>query len=98
MISTTSGYSSYKQDTAKYTRTNVAIHNQSEPPLPGDRGSGVPTGRSTFISIKNKTYIRNSAGEYQVYSELACLVDCLQLKNVYECLSARSFYCPDTTH
>ena len=93
----------------------VAIHNQSEPPLPGDRGIGVPTGRSAFIGIK-KQDIQNNAGlhcrsnddlstfhflkgEYRVYSESACHVDCAHaiIAKECECLGARSFYRPDST-
>ena len=92
----------------------VAIHNQSEPPLPGDKGIGIPTGRSAFISIKEQD-IQNNAGlhcrpnndistfhflggEYHEYSESACLVNCAHtsIAKECECLSARSFYRPDS--
>ena len=79
----------------------VAIHTQSEPPLPADRGIGVPTGRSAFISIKEQD-IQNNAGlhcrdngktarfnflkrELPSYSESACLVDCVHSAIAIEC-------------
>ena len=93
----------------------IAIHTQSEPPLPADRGIGVPTGRSAFISIKEQD-IQNNAGlncrdngktarfnflkgEFPSYSESACLVDCVHSAIARECncISARSFYRPDTS-
>ena len=92
----------------------IAVHTQSEPPLPADRGIGVPTWRSAFISIKELD-IQNNAGQYcrsnsnistfhflkeefSTYSESACLVDCVHSTIARECscLSARSFYRPDT--
>ena len=79
----------------------VAIHTQCEPPLPADRGIGVPTGRSAFISIKEHD-IQNNAGlhcrdngktaqfrflkgEFPSYSESACLVDCVHNAMAGEC-------------
>jgi hypothetical protein len=79
----------------------VAIHNQSEPPLPADRGIGVPTGRSAFISIKEQD-IQNNAGlhcrsssntsifrflngQVSTYSESACLVDCVHSAIARDC-------------
>ena len=79
----------------------IAIHDQSEPPLPADQGVGVPTGRSAFISIKEQN-IQNSAGlhcrdngktarfnflkrEFPSYSESACLVDCVHSAIAREC-------------
>ena len=94
----------------------VAIHNHSEPPLPADRGIGVPTGRSALISIKEQDIENNAGlhcrsnsnlstfrflkGEYSAYSESACLVDCVHstIARECECVSARSFYRPDTTY
>ncbi len=92
----------------------IAIHAQSEPPLPDDQGIGVPTGRNAFISIKEQTIQDNTGrnckspedlsnlnflqGEYSTYSESACLVDCIHssIADNCECISARSFYSPDT--
>ena len=93
----------------------IAIHTQREPPLPADRGIGVPTGRSAFISIKEQD-IQNNAGlhcrdnsktakfrflkgEFPSYSESACLVDCVHntIARECRCVSARSFYRPDTS-
>ena len=79
----------------------VAIHNHFEPPLPADRGIGVPTGSITFISIKELD-IQNNAGQYcrsnsnistfqflkeelSTYSESACLVDCVHSAIAREC-------------
>ena len=90
----------------------IAIHAQSEPPLPDDQGIGVPTGRNAFISIKQQNiedqtrrncYSDISSfnflqGEYTMYSESACLVDCIytSMADNCECIGARSFYSPDT--
>ena len=92
----------------------VAIHTQSEPPLPDDQGIGVPTGRNSFISIKERSILDKTGqsckspddlsnlnflqGEYDTYSESACLVDCVHssIADNCECISARSFYSPDT--
>ena len=92
----------------------VAIHTQSEPPLPDDQGIGVPTGRNAFISIKEQSIVDKTGrscnspddlsnlnflqGEYDTYSESACLVDCIHssIADNCECISARSFYSPDT--
>ena len=79
----------------------VAVHDQSEPPLPADRGIGVPTGRNAFISIKEQD-IQNNAGqhcrsnsntstfqflmgEFTTYSESACFVDCMISTIAREC-------------
>ena len=74
----------------------VAIHTQSEPPLPDDQGIGVPPGMNTFISIKEKNILDKTGrdckspedlsnlnflqGEYSTYSVPACLVDCIHTK------------------
>ena len=89
----------------------IAIHAQSEPPLPDDQGIGVPTGRNAFISIKQQniedqtghncnTDVSNLnflQGEYPTYSEAACLVDCIytSMADNCSCVGARSFYSPD---
>ena len=91
----------------------IAIHAQSEPPMPDDRGIGVPTGRNAFISIKERTIQDNTGrsctpvedlsslnflqGEYDTYSESACLVDCVHTStaDTCNCIVARSFYSPD---
>ena len=91
----------------------IAIQAQTEPPLPDDRGIGVPTGRNAFISIKqqkidDQTRINCNSdvssfnflrGEYTKYSESVCLVDCIHtsMADNCECIAARSFYSPDTT-
>ena len=70
----------------------VAIHPQSEPPLPDDQGIGVPPGRNAFISLRQKDVVDKTGrtcnsrsdvshlnflqGEYTSFSESACLVDC----------------------
>ena len=75
----------------------VAIHPQSEPPLPDDQGIGVPPGRNAFISLRQKdiedktgrtcnsgsdiSHLNFLQGEYTSYSGSACLVDC-QLTSV----------------
>ena len=78
----------------------IAIHNQSEPPLPADRGIGVPTGRSAFISIKekkiqdrarkhcrpkNNRFRLNFLKRKYTYSEPACLVDCVHTAIAEDC-------------
>ena len=70
----------------------VAVHPQTEPPLPDDIGIGVPPGRNAFIGLRQKDILdntrRNCQGksdtssfnflrnEYN-YSTSSCLVDCL---------------------
>ena len=79
----------------------IAIHPQSEPPLPDDRGISVPTGRNAFISIKEQNNKDRTGrdckaeddlsnfnflkGEYTEYSESACLVDCIQTNIADNC-------------
>ena len=79
----------------------IAIHPQSEPPLPDDQGIGIPTGRNAFISIRERRIEDktgrncNSKGEtsglnflqreYTTYSESACLVDCMQTNIADNC-------------
>ena len=78
----------------------VAIHTQSEPPLPDDQGIGVPTGRNAFISIREQAIEDNTGrncegsdvsnlnflqGEYSTYSESACLVDCVHTSIADDC-------------
>ena len=79
----------------------IAIHPQSEPPLPDDQGIGVPTGRNAFISIKERNIKDQTGrdckaeddlsdfnflkGEYPSYSESACLVDCIQTSMADNC-------------
>ena len=79
----------------------VAIHPQSEPPLPDDQGIGVPTGRNAFIGLKEQNFRdkteRNCNPESQVsnfnflrreyttYSVPACLVDCIQTSMASKC-------------
>lgn len=93
----------------------VAIHPQSEPSLPDDQGIGIPTGRNAFISVREKriqdqtgrgcnseTDVSNLnflQGEYAVYTEAACLVDCLHssIADDCGCIAARSFYVPDNS-
>ena len=91
----------------------IATQAQTEPPLPDDRGIGVPIGRNAFIGIKqqkidDQTGINCNSdvssfnflrGEYTTYSESACLVDCIHtsMADNCECIAARSFYSPDTT-
>ena len=91
----------------------IAIHSQSEPPLPDDQGIGVPPGRNAFISIKQQNIDDQTGrncnsdasnfnflqGEYATYSESACLVDCIytSMADNCGCVGARSFYSPDTT-
>ena len=71
----------------------IAVNSQSEPPLPGNLGIGVPAGRNVFISFKQKNMQdqtkRNCSsdsdisnlmflqGDYTSYSESACLLDCM---------------------
>ena len=90
----------------------IAIHSQSEPPMPDDQGIGVPPGRNAFISIKQKSIDDKTGrsckrdtsslnflqGEYSTYSESACLVDCIHssIADSCGCIGARSFYSPDT--
>ena len=90
----------------------ITIHTQSEPPLPDDQGIGVPTGRNAFISIKQRNIDNQTGrncnsdissfsflqGEYTTYSESACIIDCIytSMADNCECISARSFYSPDT--
>ena len=79
----------------------VAIHTQSEPPLPDDQGIGVPTGRNAFISIKEQSILDKTGqgcrssedlsninflqGEYSIYTASACLVDCLHTSIADNC-------------
>ena len=79
----------------------IAIHNQSEPPLPDDQGIGIPTGRNAFISIKEQNNRDQTGrdckssedlsdlnfvrGEYTTYSESACLVDCIHTSIADNC-------------
>ena len=79
----------------------VAIHTQSEPPLPDDQGIGVPTGRNAFISIKEQSILDETGqgcrssedlsninflqGEYSTYTASACLVDCLHTSIADNC-------------
>lgn len=79
----------------------IAIHPQSEPPLPDDQGIGIPTGRNAFISIRERR-VEDKTGqncnskaetsglnflqrEYTKYSESACLVDCIQTSIADNC-------------
>ena len=70
----------------------VAVHPQTEPPLPDDIGVGVPPGRNAFISLRQKDILdntrRNCQGKSETssfdflrnkynYSTSSCLVDCL---------------------
>ena len=79
----------------------IAIHTQSEPPLPDDQGIGVPPGRNAFISIKEQNIKDQTGqncnsdidvssfnflqGEYTTYSESACLVDCIYTSMADDC-------------
>ena len=79
----------------------IAIHTQSEPPLPNDQGIGVPIGSNAFISIKEQNNQDNTGkncrsptdqsifnflqGEYTTYSESACLVDCTHTSLADDC-------------
>jgi hypothetical protein len=90
----------------------IAVHAQSEPPLPDDQGIGVPPGRNAFISVKEQNINDQTGqncnsdvsgfnflqGEYTTYSESACLIDCIytSMADNCECVGARSFYSPDT--
>lgn len=103
--------------TAEDAGVKIAVHTQSEPPLPDDYGIGVPTGKKAFIRIKqqNTEYQFHSKskhcrsnddlsnfnflrGEFNTYSEAACLVDCqyTSIADGCACVGARSFYSPDT--
>ena len=70
----------------------VAVHPQTEPPLPDDIGIGVPPGRNAFISLRQKDILDNTRRNCQGKSETSsfnflrneynyftssCLVDCL---------------------
>ena len=70
----------------------VAVHPQTEPPLPDDIGIGVPPGRNAFIGLRQKDILdntrRNCQGKSETsnfnflrneynYSTSSCLVDCL---------------------
>ena len=79
----------------------VAIHTQSEPPLPDDQGIGVPTGMNAFISINERKIVDETGrdckfpedlsnlnflqGEHSTYSVSACLVDCIHTKVADNC-------------
>ena len=99
--------------TANDAGVKIAIHPQSEPPLPDDQGIGVPTGRNAFISIRELRIVDNTRrncnsktadlnflqGEYTTYSESACLVDCMHtsMADNCHCVDSRSFYSPDSS-
>ena len=99
--------------TANDAGVKIAIHSQSEPPMPDDQGIGVPTERNAFISIKELRDVDNTGrncksstsdlnflrGEYTTYSQSACLVDCMQtsLSDKCACVDSWSFYSPDSS-
>ena len=102
--------------TAEDAGVKIAVHTQSEPPLPDDYGIAVPTGKKAFVRVKqlNTNYQTHSKkhcksnddlstfnflrGEFNTYSEAACLVDCqyTSIADNCACVGARSFYSPDT--
>ena len=71
----------------------VAVHQQSEPPLADDQGIAVPTGSHALIGIKERriqdetkrnctipedlSKLNFLQGENSTYSESACFVDCM---------------------
>ena len=79
----------------------IAIHHQSEPPLPDDQGIGVPPGRNAFIGIREQNNQDRTGqdcnspddlsdlnfvqGEYTTYSDSACLVDCVHTSIADNC-------------
>lgn len=110
----------YQYLTSEDAGVKIAVHSQSEPPLPDDFGIGVPTGNKAFIRIKQRNiedqthskkfkHCRSNndlstfnflRGEFNTYSETACLVDCqyTSIADDCACIGARSFYSPDTAH
>ena len=103
----------YNYVTTNDAGVKIAIHPQSEPPLPDDQVIGVPTGRNAFISIRELQLVDNTGrncnsrtsnlnflqGEYTTYSESACLVDCMltSLADKCVCVDSWSFYSPDSS-